>query len=266
MYMKSWLKLTLSPLLCIYLHFAIANCLLSSSGELKIADFGLARPLAQVHNDDTSSDNNDQVEASSNLPSASEEVLHESTPASKVVSGDMSHQVATRWYRAPELLYGARMYGYGVDAWGCGAVIAELLLLNPVFPGLSDIDQLRCVLGVLGTPTEETWPGVKNLPDFAKISFPPAAPQPWTTVLPRASPEACSFVANLLSLDPARRDSCDAALQHPFVNSFSFKSASELVPGRTVVPARQLGGPQATRKRKGLECLDLDSLEQIQVL
>lgn len=256
----------LLPVVFCRVHFDAANCLLSSSGELKIADFGLARPLAQVNEDDSSGNNDHKAEAGVEVPGAADAAAGEAlrpTPSNEEVPGAMSHQVATRWYRAPELLYGARVYGYGVDAWGCGAVIAELLLLNPLFPGLSDIDQLRVVLGVLGAPTEDTWPGVESLPDFAKISFPPTAPQPWPAVLPRASPEARSLVASLLCLDPACRLSCDAALQHPFVNRFSFKSATELLPGGAVVPERQVKGPNAVGKRKGLECLDVDYLEQI---
>ncbi|XP_058499800.1 cyclin-dependent kinase 20 isoform X3 [Solea solea] len=101
-----------------------ANLLISSSGHLKIADFGLAR-----------------------LFSEQGERLY-------------SHQVATRWYRAPELLYGARRYDEGVDLWAVGCIFAELLNSSPLFPGENDIEQLCCVLRVLGTPTQESWPGL----------------------------------------------------------------------------------------------------------
>ena len=102
-----------------------SNCLLSSDGSLKIADFGLARPQALAEN-------------VADLPRGG-------CSASR---GDMSHQVATRWYRAPELLFGARHYDAAVDMWGVGAVFIELLNLNPLFPGRSDIDQLFRVLQV----------------------------------------------------------------------------------------------------------------------
>lgn len=85
-----------------------ANCLVSHEGELKICDFGLSRPSAKV----------------------------------------MSHQVATRWYRPPELLYGSRTYDEKVDIWGVGAIVVELFTLNPMCPGTSDIDQLYRVLQV----------------------------------------------------------------------------------------------------------------------
>lgn len=61
-------------------------------------------------------------------------------------------------FRAPELLYGARMYGTGIDIWACGCILAELLLRNPIFPGDSDINQLSTIFQALGTPTDQTWP------------------------------------------------------------------------------------------------------------
>lgn len=64
----------------------------------------------------------------------------------------------TRWYRAPELLFGARWYGPAVDMWAVGTVFGELASLNPLFPGKNDVDQIYKVLQVLGSPTEESWP------------------------------------------------------------------------------------------------------------
>lgn len=81
-----------------------SNLLIAPNRQLKIADFGLAR------------------------------IFDDARP--------MSHQVATRWYRAPELLYGARHYDFGVDLWAAGCIIAELFTFCPLFPGQSDIEQL----------------------------------------------------------------------------------------------------------------------------
>lgn len=78
---------------------------------------------------------------------------------------------STLRYRAPEILYGARRYGGGVDVWSVGAVLGELLSARgPLLPGDSDIDQLLRTLRLLGTPTDERWPGARELPDFAKIT------------------------------------------------------------------------------------------------
>jgi cell cycle related kinase len=73
----------------------------------------------------------------------------------------MSHQVATRWYRAPELLFASRHYDPAVDIWSAGAVIAELMALSPLFPGVNDIDQMSRVFQVMGTPNKENWPVMK---------------------------------------------------------------------------------------------------------
>lgn len=69
-----------------------------------------------------------------------------------------TNQVVTRWYRAPELLFGATRYGTGVDIWALGCILAELLLRIPLLPGDTDIDQLQKIFQCMGTPTEEEWP------------------------------------------------------------------------------------------------------------
>lgn len=101
-----------------------ANLLFSPTGILKLGDFGLAR----VHDE----------EQKAKYP--------------------MSHEVATRWYRAPELLFGGRHYGNAVDLWAVGCIFAELLNHSPLFPGENDIDQLYRVLQCLGTPDPKQWP------------------------------------------------------------------------------------------------------------
>lgn len=97
------------------------NLLLTQDGVLKIADFGLAR------------DWGDPGKA-------------------------MTSQVVTRWYRSPELLYGAQEYTYAVDIWAVGCIFAELMLRTPYVAGESDIDQLTKIFHALGTPTEADWP------------------------------------------------------------------------------------------------------------
>ncbi|KAJ0064445.1 hypothetical protein NL108_006504, partial [Boleophthalmus pectinirostris] len=165
-----------------------ANLLISSSGHLKIADFGLARLLSEQG-----------------------ERLY-------------SHQVATRWYRAPELLYGARKYDEGVDLWAVGCIFGELLNSSPLFPGENDIEQLCCVLRVLGTPTQETWPvsrllhqtfkpmNIANwhcdvlcvlqemveLPDYNKITFKDNPPIPLEEIVPDTSPQALDLLCKFL--------------------------------------------------------------------
>lgn len=157
-----------------------ANLLISASGQLKIADFGLARVFS---------------------PDGSR---------------PYTHQVATRWYRAPELLYGARQYDQGVDLWAVGCILGELLNGSPLFPGENDIEQLCCVLRVLGTPNPQIWPEITELPDYNKISFKERAPLPLQEVLPDASPQALDLLGQFLLYPPRRRIAASQALLHQY--------------------------------------------------
>ncbi|XP_029574186.1 cyclin-dependent kinase 20 [Salmo trutta] len=160
-----------------------ANLLISSTGHLKIADFGLARLF-----------NNDG------------EHLY-------------SHQVATRWYRAPELLYGARKYDEGVDLWAVGCIFGELLNNSPLFPGENDIEQLCCVLRVLGTPNQHIWPEITELPDYNKITFKENPAIPLEEIVPDTSPQAVDLLNKLLVYPSKQRISARQALLHPYLFS-----------------------------------------------
>jgi len=158
------------------------NLLIASDGTLKIADFGLARLSIQDSND----------------------------------GRHYSHQVATRWYRAPELLYGSRSYDYGVDLWGIGCIFGELLGCYPLFPGQNDIDQLSTVFSTLGTPTESEWPQWTSLPDYGKIAFPQYPKQSIKKLLPDASLLASELLENFLQYNSNLRISASKALKHPY--------------------------------------------------
>lgn len=113
------------------------DLLITSKGIVKLADFGLARIYC------TSDDNN-----SNNNYNNNNDINR---------NGCMSHQVATRYYRAPELLFASRNYDFKVDIWAIGVVMGELLTLKTLFPGNNDIDQMYKVFQVLGTPNPKTW-------------------------------------------------------------------------------------------------------------
>ena len=101
-------------------------------GNIKIGDFGLAKIVSKSH--------------------------------------PQTNEVMTRWYRAPELLYGATTYEISIDLWAAGCILGELLLNTPLFRGESDVDQLSKIFQVLGRPTKETWPVILPFISYLKLS------------------------------------------------------------------------------------------------
>lgn len=121
-------------------------------------------------------------------------------------NGSFTSCVGTRWFRAPELLYGSTNYGLEIDLWSMGCIFAELFTLQPLFPGTSDIDQLSRILCVLGNLNEDSWSGCVKLPDYRTISFNNIEnPIGLETCLPNCTPEEISVVKKLVCYDPARR-------------------------------------------------------------
>ena len=155
------------------------NLLIASDGEVKLADFGLARSFADPYR-------------------------------------NMTHQVITRWYRPPELLYGARYYSGAVDVWSMGIVFAELLLRVPYVAGNSDLDQLSRICDAFGTPTENNWPGVTKLPNYVPPEI--VTPAPGRDFFWRQFPTAGSAGVDLLmsmcALDPRKRSTAQEILEH----------------------------------------------------
>lgn len=152
------------------------NLLMDKLGNLKIADFGLARSLDQ--------------------------------PNEKLTSN-----VVTRWYRAPELLFGARHYTAAIDVWAIGAIFAEMMLRTPYLPGSDDANQLAVTIQALGTPTEEMWPGVSHLPLYNNLTKYPA---PTRGELRRrfgaASENALVLLEGMMIMNPVTRWTCEQCL------------------------------------------------------
>ncbi len=184
-----------------------SNILFTRDGALKLADFGLARV------DSNRINGSPGPKDTKNRTPARARVHDMGTLRQR---GLYSHEVATRWYRAPELLFGARKYGAGVDIWATGCIFGELLNHTPLFPGQNDIDQLSVVFAALGTPTPQDWPGMTTLPDFNKISFPALKPVPFSSLLPTATADALALVATLIAFDSERRSSAEKALKNAY--------------------------------------------------
>jgi len=159
------------------------NLLISPEGVLKLADFGLARLFGSPNR-------------------------------------RFTHQVVTRWYRAPELLFGAQAYSSAIDMWACGCIFAELMLRKPYLPGESDIDQLGKIFAALGTPTEEIWPGLTSLPDY--VPFNPCPATPFKQLFTAAGDDALDLLASMMRFNPASRISASDALAHPYFSNSPF--------------------------------------------
>lgn len=153
------------------------NLLISNKGEMKLADFGLARAFG-------------------------------------IPIRTYTHEVVTLWYRAPEILLGTRKYACAVDVWSIGCIFAELVTRRPLFPGDSEIDELFRIFRVLGTPNEATWPGVTSMPDY-KTTFPNWPPQPISSSVPGLDASGCDLLSKMLCYEPSSRISAKAAMQHP---------------------------------------------------
>ncbi|EXJ95241.1 CMGC/CDK/CDC2 protein kinase [Capronia coronata CBS 617.96] len=154
------------------------NLLIDREGNLKLADFGLARAFG-------------------------------------VPLRTYTHEVVTLWYRAPEILLGGRQYSTGVDMWSVGAIFAEMCTRKPLFPGDSEIDEIFKIFKILGTPDEAIWPGVTSFPDF-KTTFPKWRREPLSKIVPSLEPAGLELLEAMLEYDPAHRISAKAACNHPY--------------------------------------------------
>ncbi|OJJ05472.1 hypothetical protein ASPVEDRAFT_44987 [Aspergillus versicolor CBS 583.65] len=163
------------------------NLLIDRDGNLKLADFGLARAFG-------------------------------------VPLRTYTHEVVTLWYRSPEILLGGRQYSTGVDMWSCGAIFAEMCTRKPLFPGDSEIDEIFKIFRLLGTPDEVLWPGVTSFPDY-KPTFPKWKREETHNLVPGLEDDGLDLLEALLEYDPARRLSAKQACMHPyFQNGSSYYS------------------------------------------
>jgi len=136
--------------------------------------------------------------------------------AKQLVPGEPNiSYICSRYYRAPELIFGATEYTTAIDMWSVGCVMAELLLGQPLFPGESGVDQLVEIIKILGTPTREE---IKCMnPNYNEFKFPQIKAHPWHKVFNKRMPaEAVDLVSRLLQYSPNLRCNALEACAHPF--------------------------------------------------
>uniref|UniRef100_A0A2H1WEC0 SFRICE_005692 n=1 Tax=Spodoptera frugiperda TaxID=7108 RepID=A0A2H1WEC0_SPOFR len=126
--------------------------------------------------------------------------------------------VVTRWYRAPELLLRSKTYGTPIDMWSVGCIFAELMNLQPLFPGSSEIDQLKIIFEVLGTPSDTVWPGYSKLTLASNIIFDefPSGGLRKKINQDLLSDNGFSLLLELLTYDPSMRATSTESLLHPY--------------------------------------------------
>ncbi|PTD04654.1 Serine/threonine-protein kinase ppk23 [Fusarium culmorum] len=159
-----------------------SNLLLNNRGQLKIADFGMARYVGD--------------------------------PPPK-----LTQLVVTLWYRAPELLLGAKTYDAAVDMWSVGCIFGELLTREPLLQGKNEVDQVSRIFELCGVPTEETWPGFRRLPNARSLRLPKMQIATGSVVrarFPSLTSAGAGLLGDLLSLNPERRPSAQEMLQNEY--------------------------------------------------
>ncbi|KAL7763457.1 hypothetical protein ACKLNR_006815 [Fusarium oxysporum f. sp. zingiberi] len=177
------------------------NLLINSKGVLKLGDFGLARAFG-------------------------------------IPVNTFSNEVVTLWYRAPDVLLGSRTYNTSIDIWSAGCIMAEMFTGRPLFPGTTNEDQIIRIFRIMGTPTERTWPGITQFPEY-KPAFHMYATQDLRNILPAIDPNGIDLLQRMLQLRPELRISAHDALQHVWFNDLMMH------PQQQALQAQARGYPQA---------------------
>lgn len=132
-----------------------------------------------------------------------------------------SAEVVTLWYRPPDVLFGAKLYSTSIDCWSAGCIFAELANAGrPLFPGSDVDDQLKRIFKLLGTPTEESWHGVSQLPDFKMFPFYHPTCN-FIQVVPKLNTKGRDLLQKLLVCNPGQRLSAGEAMQHAYFQDLS---------------------------------------------
>lgn len=128
--------------------------------------------------------------------------------------------VSTRWYRAPEILLRSTSYNSPIDIFAMGAIMAELYMLRPLFPGQNETDQIYKTCAVLGSPSKTDWPEGYKLASQIGFSFPKFVATSLKTIIPNASDEAIDLMEKMMQYDPQKRPTASQCLEHEYFKDF----------------------------------------------
>ena len=165
-----------------------SNILLDADCNVKLADFGLARSVASFEEDDEKA---------------------------------RTEYVATRWYRAPEILLGSTSYSKAVDMWSVGCILGEMIVGKAIFPGTSTLNQLERVIELLGKPKMEDIDALdanlaKNVLDNIHVT----KKRSFQSFFPGSSEAAFDLIKKMLVFNPKKRITAEQALKHPYIVEF----------------------------------------------
>ncbi|KAF2399674.1 Pkinase-domain-containing protein [Trichodelitschia bisporula] len=182
------------------------NLLINTKGQLKLADFGLARAFG-------------------------------------IPVNTFSNEVVTLWYRAPDVLLGSRTYNTSIDIWSAGCIMAEMYSGRPLFPGTTNEDQLQKIFRLMGTPSERSWPGLTQFTEY-KPNWPVFATQDLRNILPQIDPIGIQLLTSMLQMRPDMRVSAQDALRHPWFSEYTMAEEQQRMlrdMGRLPPPPIQMG-------------------------
>mmetsp|Transcript_19238 Transcript_19238/g.40400 ORF Transcript_19238/g.40400 Transcript_19238/m.40400 type:complete len:421 (-) Transcript_19238:55-1317(-) len=191
----------------------MSNLLYNHRGELRVADFGLARRVGAEYIGDGFR-GNDSTRRNCLTP--------------KVVS---------LWYRPPELLLGSEYYDRGVDNWGAGCILGELLRGKPLMDGKEEMEQIQKMFDFLGPPNIHDWPGLKEMPLLKEGSI--DIPKRWHIQSGKhildifrkwSSSNGLKLMTGLLQYDPSKRWSADEALASKYFSELPAPTPLSLMP------------------------------------
>lgn len=166
------------------------NLLINKHHQLKLGDFGLARAFG-------------------------------------IPVNTFSNEVVTLWYRAPDVLLGSRMYSTSIDIWSAGCIMAEMYTGRPLFPGTTNEDQLQKIFRFLGTPNEQTWPNITQLPEYkpSQVIYPA---QHISQILTSVDSLGLDLLNRMLQYQPQLRISAKDALNHAYFNDIRYLHSNNI--------------------------------------
>lgn len=193
------------------------NILCTINGCLKICDFGLARGLSNLSNTTNNKNNKKGITNQSDFLNYTNQHI--------------TNYVATRWYRAPELILSNKIYGKSIDIWAVGCILAEFYHRKPIFMGKDSMDQIDQIIKLLNLPPKylllnfssiRSWNLINgshkdNFRDDEQTEHKDEVI--WKSICPHASMDAINLIKNLLKWDPNERYNIEDCLEHVFVQS-----------------------------------------------